>query len=114
MNTYELNCGRYVVYADYSDSGLITSLPQSSADPASLSSIMRDTIVVVRTYFPAELRLPLTLSKPKKMTEAHIKPGQEWFWSEEWQAAEREAEADLAEGRFEAFDNDEDFLANLV
>ena len=46
--------------------------------------------------------------------EAHIKPGQEWFWSEEWQAAEYEAEVDLVEGRFETFDNDEDFLASLV
>lgn len=42
-----------------------------------------------------------------------IKPGQEWFWTEEWQAAEREAEADLAAGRFESFDNDAEFLASL-
>ena len=47
-------------------------------------------------------------------TGIHIKPGQEWFWTEEWQAAEREAEADLTAGRFEVFDNDEDFLASLV
>jgi hypothetical protein len=114
MNTYELNCGHYVVYTDYSNSGLIASLPQSSADPASLSSIMRGTIMVMKTHWPTESRVPLTLSKPKRTTEVHIKPGQEWFWSEEWQAAEREAEADLVEGRFETFDNDEDFLANLV
>lgn len=43
----------------------------------------------------------------------NVKPGQEWFWSEEWQAAEREAEADLAAGRYEVFENDEDFLASL-
>lgn len=43
-----------------------------------------------------------------------IKPGQEWFWTAEWQAAEREAEADLAAGRVEHFDNDADFLASLV
>jgi hypothetical protein len=49
-----------------------------------------------------------------RTAEAHIKPGQEWFWSEEWQAAEHEAEADLVEGRFETFANDEDFLASLV
>jgi len=42
------------------------------------------------------------------------KPGQEWFWTKEWQAAEREAEADLAAGRFETFENDADFLASLV
>ncbi|TEU12484.1 MAG: ribbon-helix-helix protein, CopG family [Anaerolineales bacterium] len=43
-----------------------------------------------------------------------IKPGQEWFWTAEWQAAEREAEEDLATGRVQTFDNDADFLASLV
>lgn len=42
-----------------------------------------------------------------------VKPGQEWFWTPEWQAAEKEVEADLAAGRFETFDNMEDFLAGL-
>jgi predicted transcriptional regulator len=42
-----------------------------------------------------------------------IKPGQEWFWTEHWQAAEREVEADLEAGRFETFDTMEEFLANL-
>jgi predicted transcriptional regulator len=42
-----------------------------------------------------------------------IKPGQEWFWTEAWQTAEREVEADLAAGRFETFDTMEDFLASL-
>jgi predicted transcriptional regulator len=41
------------------------------------------------------------------------KPGQEWFWSEAWQAAERDAEADLTSGDYETFDNDADFLASL-
>jgi len=42
-----------------------------------------------------------------------IKPGQEWFWSEAWQAAEREVEGELAAGNFETFDNMEDFLRDL-
>jgi len=48
-----------------------------------------------------------------RATGANIKPGQEWFWSEEWQAAEREVEADLAAGRFETFDTMEEFLKSL-
>ena len=43
-----------------------------------------------------------------------VKPGQEWFWTEEWQAAEREAEADLEAGRYEAFDTLEKFVASLA
>lgn len=42
-----------------------------------------------------------------------IKPGQEWFWSEAWQAAEREVESDLAAGNFETFDNMDAFLKDL-
>jgi hypothetical protein len=37
-----------------------------------------------------------------------------WFWSEEHQAAECEAEADLAAGRYRTFDDAESFLADLA
>jgi predicted transcriptional regulator len=42
------------------------------------------------------------------------KPGQEWFWSEAWQAAEREVEADLAAGNHETYDSMTDFLKDLA
>jgi hypothetical protein len=38
---------------------------------------------------------------------------QVWFWSDEWQAGEREAEADIAAGRVRAFDSMDDLLADL-
>ena len=38
---------------------------------------------------------------------------QVWFWSTEWQAGEREAEADRATGRAETFGSGEEFLAAL-
>lgn len=38
--------------------------------------------------------------------------GQDWFWTEEWQRAEKEAEADLDEGRFDDFDDVADMLAD--
>ncbi len=41
------------------------------------------------------------------------KAGQEWFWSPEWQAAEREVEKDLAAGRFETFDTIDEFILSL-
>jgi predicted transcriptional regulator len=47
------------------------------------------------------------------MQQQAVKPGQEWFWTEAWQAAEREVESDLAAGRFETFDTMEEFLASL-
>lgn len=42
-----------------------------------------------------------------------IPADQAWFWTPEWQAGEREADADIAAGRTEYFDSDEAFLAAL-
>jgi len=39
--------------------------------------------------------------------------GQEWFWSEDWQAGEREAQADLAGGRVRQFENAEEAIRFL-
>jgi len=42
-----------------------------------------------------------------------IDASQAWFWTPEWQRGEREADADLAAGRSERFESDEEFLAAL-
>lgn len=42
-----------------------------------------------------------------------IDPDQAWFWTPEWQAGEREADADIAAGRGTRHHSDEDFLAAL-
>jgi hypothetical protein len=38
---------------------------------------------------------------------------QAWFWTKEWQAREAKADADIAEGRYETFNNMDDFIAAL-
>lgn len=38
---------------------------------------------------------------------------QKWFWTDRWQQMEREADADIAAGRVAAFEDVEDFLADL-
>jgi hypothetical protein len=40
-------------------------------------------------------------------------PDQAWFWSPEWQAREQQADDDLRLGRYEDFDNMDDFLNSL-
>ena len=40
-------------------------------------------------------------------------PNQWWFWTPEWQAKEREADEDLAAGRFKRFLSGEEFQAEL-
>ena len=42
-----------------------------------------------------------------------IDKSQAYFWSAEWQQAEREAQADLDEGRSQRFDSVEELIADL-
>ena len=42
-----------------------------------------------------------------------IDKDQTWFWTEAWQAAEREAEADLRAGRVKEFDTLDELIADL-
>jgi antitoxin PrlF len=57
----------------------------------------------------AEITEEGILLRPQKVIDAT----QAWFWNPEWQAGERDADADLAAGRVEAFDSGEDFLDAL-
>jgi AbrB family looped-hinge helix DNA binding protein len=42
-----------------------------------------------------------------------IDPEQKYWWLEDWQQGEREAERDFVEGRFDEFESPEDFLKAL-
>lgn len=55
----------------------------------------------------------LACGEPDHGTAACNTVDQAWFWSPEWQAAEREIDEDLAAGRFETFDTVEAFLTGL-
>jgi AbrB family looped-hinge helix DNA binding protein len=57
----------------------------------------------------AELTADGVLLRPQKLIDAT----QAWFWSPEWQAGEREAEADRDAGRIESFRSEGEFLDAL-
>lgn len=42
-----------------------------------------------------------------------IDPDQAWFWTPDWQAGEREADAEIAAGGGTRYRSDEEFLAAL-
>jgi AbrB family looped-hinge helix DNA binding protein len=46
---------------------------------------------------------------PKRLVDK----SQAYYWTPGWQAAEREADEDIAAGRVHTFDNAEDLIANL-
>jgi AbrB family looped-hinge helix DNA binding protein len=60
-------------------------------------------------YIAVEARDDEIVLRPKKL----IDKSQAWFWSEAWQAAEREAEADIQAGRVHKFPNAEEAIAFL-
>lgn len=75
---------------------------------------------------PAQVRRRFGLDKPGAQVEIVVRDGeivliphiavpseQAWFWSKEWQAKEREADDDLAAGRFTEHESGEEFLAHL-
>lgn len=57
----------------------------------------------------AEVREEAIVLRPKKLIDA----SQAWFWTEAWQAGEREASAEIAAGKTTRYESDEDFLRSL-
>lgn len=56
----------------------------------------------------------LTLKEAQLAVKVGLIPkDQAYWWMEEWQKGEREAEADTRAGRVKAFDTVEDFIKNL-
>lgn len=74
---------------------------------------------------PAEIRDQLGLEEGDQVafevdddqlivTPVQVVPrSQAWFWTPQWQAAEREADADRVAGRFTRFGSDEEFLSSI-
>jgi len=72
---------------------------------------------------PAPLRKRLNLSEGDSILieerngqiilKPLLDPSQAWFWTEEWQEGEREAEKDIEEGRTKGFDDVEDLIEEL-
>lgn len=66
-------------------------------------------VATLRELRQDELRTRATV---ERLTEV-VTSSQAWFWTDDWQAGEREADADLAEGRVKHFDSEDDMDAAL-
>lgn len=97
------------------------------AQPDPIHDTPNEAVVRARGQItlPAEVRLQLGLREGDHvivtvhdgraiLTPAALIPrDQRWYWTPEWQAGEREADADIAAGRGRVFDTDAEFLAAL-
>ena len=71
--------------------------------------IRREAHIEEGDILEAEIRGDEIVLKPKKL----IDRSQAWYWTKEWQERERQADEDLAAGRFKDFDTLEELLADL-
>jgi AbrB family looped-hinge helix DNA binding protein len=60
-------------------------------------------------FLAVEIRDNEVILHPKKLIDAD----QAWFWSDSWQAGEKEASEDIRDGRVQAFGNAAEAIAFL-
>ncbi len=80
--------------------------------------IRRNGVVTIPVAVRQELNLAeggmlLLRVEDGRLTVTPIPRDQEWFWTPQWQAKEREADEDLAAGRYTTYYSDEEFLASF-
>ena len=73
------------------------------------ASVRRKLSLKEGDYISAEIEGETIVLRPKRL----IRKGQEWFWSDAWQAAEREADEDLLAGRVSKFKSADEAIAFL-
>lgn len=71
--------------------------------------VRRAAHLVEGDLLDAEITQEGILLRPQKLIDAT----QAWFWTAEWQAGERDADADRAAGRVSDFDADENLIDAL-
>ena len=73
------------------------------------ADVRRQAGIEIGDYVEMRLEEGHLVLVPKQL----IDKDQTWFWTKEWQAAEREAENDLRAGQMKEFDTLDDLIADL-
>ena len=90
----------------------LKALPTEAREKfAQLAELLQQASLLARDISriqpPLELKIP-ELRRPKAVPE-----DQAWFWSEPWQAGERQVNQELETGDYAVFDSVEDLLTDL-
>jgi AbrB family looped-hinge helix DNA binding protein len=73
------------------------------------AALRRQTGIEIGDYLEVQIMGDSLILSPKQV----IDKSQAYFWTEAWQAGEREAEEDLRAGRMKEFETLEDLIADL-
>jgi len=91
------------------------------------TNLFADTLRQFDTLIERVLALPEDVAAEREVLLAEIRerrawvyarmrevnPDQAWFWTEEWQRGERQADRDIAAGKAHRFETDEEFFTYL-
>lgn len=87
------------------------------AEPGTLIRVNQRGVVSLPKSVRGEAKIFSALVRDDGVIELHpkmlIDESQAWFWTERWQAMEREAQADIDAGRVTHYDSAEEMIADL-
>ena len=96
------------------DEAAITVVANLIREADNYTDIIAAAPAEVQAKYQDETIMVSALRRTAYLIMVDINLDQAWFWTEEWQAGEREANADEAAGRMTFHASDEDFLASLA
>ncbi len=89
------------------------TISPSNALLTQLADLLMQATTLVRQLSSVQSSPSTPVSIPKLQRPKHVPKDQEWFWSEQWQKGEREANEALAQGRYVDFDDIDEALSYL-
>lgn len=95
------------------DNESITVVANLIREADNYTDIIAAASAEIQAKYQDETIMVSALRRTGYLIMVDINPGQAWFWTEEWQAKERESDADEAAGRMTSYATTDDFLAAL-
>ena len=120
FETLQLEVGDILEVTVHDGKGII--IPKRIAEKAPVPKLSAEEQRLLKAAKDKILAMQTNLKSARGLTKAEVNvavkvglidSGQRWWWTEEWQQGEREAQRDINEGRVEEFENAEALIKAL-